>query len=178
MVAIYPPEEFLWLADKHAHPEQIAAGLHVTLFYIGDTSPLDDNKLIQALQATMEEFKKPLMMKCAGPGCFYNESEGFFVRKLTMNAVGLDLLRVKVLQEMWKRGFVGSQTHGFSPHLTLQYHEDTDLYPGWEVCALEPYPVFPVDTLYLVRNNEVIAQVKLGGDTKMGGPNPAIRRLK
>jgi 2'-5' RNA ligase len=177
MIAIYPPEEFLSLADKHAHPELISSGLHVTLYYVGDTSPDDDEAMIQALQAAMMSFSVPVVMSCNGPGCFYDTENDRFIRKLTMNAVGLDLLRYKVLTEMWRAGYVGPQTHGFSAHLTLQYHDDTDLFPGWERCGLEPYPSFPVNSLYLVRQNKVIAQVFVGGKVVRGGENPAIKRL-
>lgn len=178
MVAIYPPEDFLALADKHAHADLIASGLHVTLYYVGDTTEDDDNALIQALQRALSAIKTPLTMRCAGPAAFYDRENHRVIRNLTMNAVGLDILRYKVLREMWREGFVGYQTHGFSAHLTLQYHEDTNLFEGWERCGLEPYPEFKVDRVYLVRQNEVIAQVMFGGETRLGGSNPARERLK
>lgn len=178
MIAIYPPDEFLDMVDRHAHPELIAKGLHVTLYYVGDTSPEDDDAMIECLHAALKSVQRPLLMNCAGPGCFFDAENNRFIRKLTMNAVGLDVLRYKVLHEMWKGGFVGPQTHGFSAHLTLQYHEDTELFPGWERCALEPYPSFPVDRLYIVRQNKVIAQVLMGGDVVRGGVNPSIQRLQ
>jgi 2'-5' RNA ligase len=178
MIAIFPPEEFLVHADKHASQDLINAGLHVTLYYVGDTSSEDDAAMISSLQKAMRSFQKPLTMYMNGPGCFLDTENNSFVRKLTMNAVGLELLRYKVLREMWEGGFVGPQKHGFSAHLTLQYHDTTELFDGWEKCALEPYPKFPIESVYIVRSNEVIASVKVGGEVTLGGVNPSLERLK
>lgn len=177
MVAIYPPNSVLSLADKHAHPEIITSGLHCTLYYVGDTTSEDNEALIEALRQAMVTIKTPLQMQVQGPGCFLDRNNRRWVRMLTLNAVGLDIMRYQVVHHMWKAGFVREQSHGFIPHMTLQYHDSLELFEGWERCGLEPYPAFPVDRLYLVRSNEVIAQVLLGGKVIRGGANPSIQRL-
>lgn len=178
MVAIYPSQEFLALASKHAHQDLIDEGLHVTLFYVGDTDPSEDASLLEALSQALSGFKVPVPMNSAGPGCFYNPQEKTLVRKLTMNGIGLEFLRTKVIQSMWKAGFVGPQSHGFSAHLTLEYHDTSVLEPGWERCGMEDYPDFDVDRIYLVRSNDVVGSVKLGGEVTLGGVNPAIEYFK
>lgn len=176
MVAIYPSEEFLNLADKHAHPDEIARGLHLTLYYVGETSPEDDTALITALKHAMSGIRRPLRVYCNGPACFMNEDAT--VRLLLLNGVGLDIWRYQVLSHMWRAGYVGKQSHGFIPHMTLQYHEDKVLPDNWERCASEPYPEFDVDRLYLVRSNQVVAQVGTGGIVTLGGDNPSLKRLR
>jgi 2'-5' RNA ligase len=166
MAAIYPPESFLKYAKRHAHPDMIGDGLHVTLYYIGDTTEDSNADLIEGLQKAMQAFP-PLEMYVNGAGCFFNEGKA--VRLLLMNAVGLDLLRSKVMTEMWRKGFVGKQKHGFCPHLTLEYHEQSTLPPEWETCALEDYPRFSVDRVFLVRSNEVVAEVLAGGEVVKAG---------
>lgn len=178
MIAIYPPEEFLHLASKHADPALIHAGLHVTLFYIGDTDPAQDGTMLEGLSNVLKSFRTSLTMKVNGPGLFLTEGNAGFVRKLDMTAVGLEFLRTAVLKSMWKLGLVGKQDHGFSPHLTLQYHDTPEVPVSWEKCALEPYIPFEVSTLYLVREDAVIGSVEFGGEVTLGGVNPGMEAFK
>jgi 2'-5' RNA ligase len=160
MVAIYPSVAFHEAVAPYAHPDMLKSGLHVTLLYLGETSPDRDMDMRLALEKAVKGFQ-PLTMYNNGPGCFINAQDQGFVRKLTMNAIGLDILRYKVVNELWKSGFMGPQNHGFSAHMTLEYHKDFNLPPKWEECGIGPYPTFEVNEIFLVRSNNVIATIPL-----------------
>ena len=159
MVAIYPPPSFLDLAAKHASKECRDDGLHVTLFYVGDTDETQDEQMISALQRACKGLP-PLDMYSNGIGAFYNDDK--FVRLLLMNAVGMDILRVRVLKAFHSLGMLSKQKHGFCGHLTLEYHDEMGLPGAWEQAAMEDYPHFQVSELCLVRGNDLLARVPLG----------------
>lgn len=162
MVAIYPDERFLHSVSPFASQEQLDNGLHVTLFDLGRPPLEDESRICEALHKAVTPCL-PLNMYNNGPGLFVNHDNQFLVKKLTMNAVGLDVLRYRIVSELWKIGIKEDHNYGFSAHLTLDYIQGLEVPEDWEQCGLKKHPRFEVSHIHLVRCNDLIESFQLGG---------------
>lgn len=157
MVAIYPPKGWRDLLAAHAHPSQ-ADKLHMTLVYLGDTTPEEVLKVLAVIRPVVAKHD-PFSMKMNGAGIFDNPDA--VVRLVNPNGVGLNELRADVYKALEKAKLTGEQNHGFVPHMTLEYHEDRKLPENWERVAQLPFGRWTVNDVRVVRGDKEVGRVPL-----------------
>lgn len=124
MVALMLPET---VAAEMALPDGLPPGeLHVTLAYLGSVLDVEDpaqflQDLLSAVSAAAED-NDPVEGVISGIGRFTGDDEAagdpFYA---SLDAPGLDELRVDLVRELRDAGLDPSATHGFTPHITLAY---------------------------------------------------------
>lgn len=118
MVAVYPTAA---QADALALPGgQSPETLHCTLAFLPDGVPADlADETIAALAAVANDFA-PLDGTAGGAGAFAEGPDGYPLIVLP-DCVGLDRLRVACVAALEAAGVVVADSHGFCPHVTLDY---------------------------------------------------------
>lgn len=158
MVALIPPAQWRTTLEPHAHNEQLVDGLHCTLFYLGETGPDELGHIHEILSVVADELE-PITLEANGAGCFCNDDA--HVRYLIPNGPGLDVWRHQVASNL--RPFLKKdETHGFVPHITLEYHKDEPLPRDFWQVADEDFDDWDCRRLYLVRGNEIMQTYEVG----------------
>lgn len=115
------------VATELAVPKGLPPGeLHVTLAYLGKITEVDDPaEFLQVLLAAVSgvaEGHEPVEGAVSGIGRFNgtDEAEGdpFYC---SLDAPGLDELRVDLVRALRDAGLKPSAEHGFTPHITIAY---------------------------------------------------------
>lgn len=129
MVAFFPPVTLATVLFErcagaidggNAAAMQEPDDMHVTLAYLGDAAPLDEQKtaVIDALRAFALN-EPPLDGKFNGIGRFMDADPNAFYANFDSPA--LPAFRQRLLGALQAVGITPDQTHGFTPHLTLAY---------------------------------------------------------
>jgi len=156
MVAFFPPVALAAaLFDRCITSVENAAALqepddmHVTLAYLGDAAPLDDQKsaLIEALR-TFALNEPPVEGKFNGIGRFMDADPNAFYANFDSPA--LPAFRQRLLDALQTVGITPDQAHGFTPHLTLAYIPLEIVTPP---IVIDPVP-FTVDRVTLAWGDE------------------------
>lgn len=158
MVALYPPIE---LARELALPGgEDPEELHVTLAYLGRRASVGDLELLRRALAVVA--RQPVLAgRVGGIGIFppSESSKGRAVAWVPVDVPGLVELRQEVIRALGSAGEEPASSHGYTPHITLEY-----LAPG----ALPPRPLdaHPVEfsEIWLVCGEERYS-IRLGGDS-------------
>lgn len=155
MVALLPPESWVGLLKPHASRDQFVDGLHMTLVYLGELTDQEATAAVEAVEA-VANWLDPITLKMNGAGTFRNDQN---VRFVIPNGPGLDEWRYKVRDECDE--IMEPATHGFVPHITLEYHDDM-LPDMWETVADQDFEEWICDTMYVIRGNEVLSEHVVG----------------
>lgn len=158
MVAFFPPvtlatalfERCAGAIDGgNAAAMQDPDDMHVTLAYLGDAAPLDDQKaaVIDALRAFAAS-EPPLDGKFNGIGRFMDSDPSAFYANFDSPA--LPAFRQRLLDALQAVGVAPDPTHGYTPHLTLAYLPQDVTTPPVD---MQPIP-FTVDHLALAWGDE------------------------
>lgn len=125
MVALYPTPD---VASRLALPNGEAPGeLHITLAYLGGIDGVDLPKL-RTVVAGWAAATPPMSGQTSGLGVFA-PSPGSDDQPVTYASVDIPHLthrREHLVHALKHAGFDVSDTHGFVPHITLDYNERTD----------------------------------------------------
>lgn len=149
MVAVFPPEEQSKLIEKYASLEEDYSDLHVTMVYLGKISAKKFAAASRVIKAIAPSIKQ-VDLGINGSGCFSNEQ---CVRHLLINGVGFDRVRSRLFDALEEADLIPEQTHGWIPHMTLEYHDYPVLPNGWEQVAyeLKDKVGWRCDTIHLCR---------------------------
>lgn len=135
----------LWLdaetSKQLAIPDgESADNLHITLCYCGDAAQYDDLKLarVMTLIDDLVRWREPLSGAVAGHGRFYatESSDGSDVFYAVPSIPGLAELRDDIASSLGGWGIDVSDTHGWTPHITLAYLKSKAKQPVPTVSAL------------------------------------------
>lgn len=167
MVAIYPPKGWVDLLAAHAHPS-MRDKLHVTLVYLPDVPDDKHDEVLKAVEVACKG-NAPFRVTCNGAGAFDNADAK--VRILLPGGVGLNELRADIYRELESRGLHGKQKHGFTPHMTLEYHEDRRLPEHFDRVAELPFGRWTVTNVAVVQGDKILGRVSLDTETKEAAMN-------
>jgi broad specificity phosphatase PhoE/2'-5' RNA ligase len=165
MVALEVPQD---VAEALGTEEDVP---HITLAYVPpENIGLDDAGTIARIASELASKQPPLSGKVGGIGRFLASptSDGKDVIYASVDVPGLNEFRAALVQKLAKAGIQPSNTHGFSPHITLQYVDPDDKSSP----SIGPVPPLPLSTLIVAQANTVLAEETLiGGAVKIGSKN-------
>lgn len=168
MLCVRPPTEFVDRLEIEARDRGLVLGSlpHVTLVYGGarpSTEPVEfiaDAVREHVADLVADQRDRPAM-RVSGAGAFFNGAEQ--VAHLLVSGPGLAELRAAMFTRLSEAGLLPHQTHGFIPHLTLQYFDAAaPPPPDWIDVARADYPEWRVTHIDLVVDNELVASFELG----------------
>lgn len=124
MVAIYPPTEVAAaLAPFGTEPVE---QLHITLAYFGKIAELQHSidEYVDAVARAVESVK-PIAARVSGMGTFRLEGDdaGTEATYASIDAPGVNALYERIAGTLRFNELEFATNHGFTPHLTLAYHE-------------------------------------------------------
>ncbi len=143
MIAFYPPTD---VAEQlAAFGDEAVEELHCTILFLGDTQQAgyhveDVVKATRRVAAQMGAF----LARVSGIGTF-DIGDGKHVTYASVDAPGLNELHTALRQSLEMYGIYASRDHGYSPHITLQYHE-----PGKGPTDMPPILEWAVGELHVV----------------------------
>ena len=148
VTAVPPPEIAEQLAALGDEPvDQI----HITLAFLGDSQGLDElhgldgpvtAERLDAMVAVFATSEQPITARISGLGRF-DLDHGNEVTYASVDAPGLNELRARLVDYLRAGGVNVDHNHGFSPHITLQYHRagegPTEMPDGleWQIDSLD-----------------------------------------
>jgi 2'-5' RNA ligase len=136
MVALFPPAD---VAARLACPDgEPAEQLHITLAFLGDADGIVDAGELEDALARLAETTPPLEGTIAGTGRFVAGPDGLAPFWAAVDLPGVNELREAVLAALREQDVAFSETHGFTPHMTLAYIGEGDPDPA-EIAV--PIPV-------------------------------------
>ncbi len=91
--------------------------IHLTLFFLGETTPLQVKEVSRKLDYTLKSIK-PFIIKITGLGVFGNTTNPKVIWAGVSQSQQLHQLKEKIDQALLSEGFEDTQSK-FSPHLTL-----------------------------------------------------------
>ena len=150
MVALYPPDDVAkaLAVEGGEAPDE----LHVTLAYLGDTLP----DRLPALELAVRDVVagsnlQGLSGQIAGSGTFTGGDQT--VQVALVDLPNLPTFRERLVDSLKYAEMPASQAHGFTPHITLRYGDET----------VPPVPATDVtfDHVRIVRGNKEIARIPL-----------------
>jgi 2'-5' RNA ligase len=146
-----PPEVAQPLALAGGEP---ASELHLTLAFLGDADKLDLDRLKEGL-ALWGKNQIPISGRISGVGRF-NETgeEGQHAFYASVDAPGLARFRQNLVNELDWLDCPADRTHGYTPHITLQYLPAGDPSP---LTSLERIFEVELDTMTLVISEPPVA---------------------
>ena len=157
MVALYPPPQWIEALREHADGSQ-ADTLHMTLVYLGHLSLEEGRAIIPVVEGACRKHK-PFEINLSGAGAFFNDQN---VRVLLPNGVGLNEFRAQIAIDLLAHDMLGQQTHGFLPHMTLEYHEGP-LPDGWASDLSDlVLPPWSCTEVVVVQDDVELASIPLG----------------
>lgn len=136
----------LWLDSSTAEKLALAEGepadsLHITLAYCGDASEVDELTQARVITSVYNEisYTDPLEGKIAGYGRFKGSttSDGQDVYYLTPDIPRLFDVRQCIIECLRCNGVVVSNSHGYTPHITLAYLDSGAENPSGEIPELD-----------------------------------------
>lgn len=121
LVALWPPPDVAHqLAVGDGEPEE---DLHLTLAYCPDANP--DSVTLARLIVELDSVARacpPVGAKVSGLGVFQaGGDDGKHVLYASVDAPDLDKLRMRACGALSTSGIEKSKTHGYTPHITLEY---------------------------------------------------------
>lgn len=160
MIAFYPDDEFMEIAEPLASPESVENRLHMTMLYIKSLPSYAPHEILTRLQVLGQSLP-PFDLDVTGSGAFFTPDA--LVRVLLMSSPDLPRVRYMIEHELDKMDYLGQMDYGHTPHITLEYHKDFRLPEGWEMQATYNFPKMKVSKLHVVRWDEVIGSFDLLG---------------
>lgn len=135
MVALRPPQSVCDAYSRMSECTEDDEDLHLTLVYLGtineDLTDLNTDaqmareRLYRACYATALEQYEPIVGKPNGFGWFLNDDAHVLVS--LWDTPYLSDLRTRLLDNCHSHGVrLRQEDHGFTPHMTLSYKDDTD----------------------------------------------------
>ncbi len=91
--------------------------IHLTLFFLGETTPIEVKEVIQELEISLRNIE-PFLIQITGLGLFGNPSNPKVIWAGISESQPLHILKEKVDLALLRQGFEDTQSK-FSPHLTL-----------------------------------------------------------
>jgi len=150
MLALYPSPELAAQIAAMDGVDMPAEALHVTLAYAGKVDALTDLQVAGAIVAAQKTatYNEPLAGTINGLGRFNASpsSDGKDVIYAVVDVPGLDELRSDLNECLEEYGIEPSETHGYTPHMTLAY-----------IDAGAPSPIATMPTLPLMFNSVSVA---------------------
>lgn len=159
MVAIYPPTAWIDKLAPLAAPDQRDT-LHLTVLYLGERT-MTATRDIQRKLRTVAPKIAPLDLNITGSGAFF--TPGALVRVLLINSPQLPRARFLLESAMGEIKYLPKQRYGHMPHITLEYHKDRKVPPGWEQQARVKLPPWRASHLHLVRGDLLMESFRMGG---------------
>lgn len=168
MVALYPPEPIKDRLAPHLGPGIERDELHLTVLYLGECTEAEARRAGRRLSVEGPTLPIP-EITCDGGPVFTNDDAD--VRVMLFNGPRLDRLRVRVLEALRGEGLVGELDHGFTPHVTLGYHDPGsgpgDLFDGGGP-AYGDLPPWRPESIDVVREDNIVQSIALGGGASGG----------
>lgn len=142
------------IAEQAALPGgEPAEKLHLTLAYIGDLDETDLSRLEEEL-ALWAKYQVPIAGKISGVGRFSETGEeGRHAFYVSFDAPGLPRFRQALVEELNWLGCPADRTHGYTPHITLQYLDAGAPSP---LASFEPVVEVTFDVITLVAGDRRI----------------------
>jgi 2'-5' RNA ligase len=161
MIAAYPSHRFVDMVRPWCSSAIVDDGIHMTILYSSGITAQQLQVLASSLRRRLAR-TGPFDLGVTGSGVFYGDEA--LVRVLLMNSPVLPEIRVICEEAMREAGCLGEQRYGHIPHVTLEYHKDFALPPGWEKVAKLPFGDMEIHELHLVIDDEVVDTIRLRGD--------------
>lgn len=171
MIAIYPPVHFRRQLSRFADLDIGQDGLHQTLVYLGELDIVQFSKAQDLLSELVQDLS-PVELSVNGAGVFFNKKNVIW---LSLNGVGLDEMRVKLLHEFNVAELKGMCTHGGQPHMTLGYYDDDEVRDDWWRVLRDESETdfrFTCSKIHLVRGDRIKLPFLLQGHSgRLGNPD-------
>jgi 2'-5' RNA ligase len=160
MVAVFLPSYVA--AEVALDGGERAEDLHVTLALLGKPDALDATVLARVCEAcaAIAATHSAVVGRLSGTGLFQGGSpDAPDVLHATVDAPGLDELRVDLVRALEGAGVPPRREHGFDPHVTLVYQKSGDAVPSVRVDTT-PF-VFGALTLAVAGKREVFQLLRM-----------------
>jgi len=135
--------------------------LHATLLYLPDVADEEVDRVLETVEAFASK-QAPMRMRTSGPGTFINGDA--IARIMLLEGLGLTEMRTDLKREVEDIDALGLQTHDFTAHMTLGYHDRAD-YPAELLAqmAMVETDEWSAGEIIAWRNGDIVAHMPLKG---------------